>query len=99
MENYNQMVINKLIIFLVLSILPMIVGGWVAYRKKDYITRGVVISLLASWFGPVFMYFQPESKARQGEQEDEESWPSNGPLACMCFIAALILYAIVWSLF
>jgi hypothetical protein len=99
MDNYNQMVIDKLIIFLVLSILPMIVGGWVAYRKKDYVTRGVVISLLASWLGPVFMYFQPDSKAREGDKEDEESWPSSGPVACMCFVGALILYVIVWNLF
>lgn len=99
MENYGQMVWNKIIIFIVFSIIPMIVGGWVAHIKKDYIARGAVISLFASWFGPIFMYFQPDSKAREGDGEDEESWPSNGPLACMCFVAALILYYIVWSLF
>lgn len=99
MENIDQQVINKLIIFLVLSILPMIVGGWVSHHKKDYIARGVVISLFSSWFGPIFMYFQPESKARQGDDEDDKSWPSNGPAACMCFIGAIILYYIVRSLF
>ena len=99
MDNYNQMVIDKLIIFLVFSILPMIVGGWVAHRKKDYITRGVVVSLLSSWFGPIFMFFQPDSKARLGDAEDDESWPANGPLACMCFVGALILYFVIKSLF
>ncbi len=99
MESIDQQVINKLIIFLVLSILPMIVGGWVAHIKKDYIARGVAISLFSSWFGPLFMYFQPDSKARQDDDEDEKSWPANGPAACMCFIGAVILYFIISSLF
>jgi hypothetical protein len=98
MENYGQMVWNKIIIFIVLSIIPMIVGGWVAYRKKDYIARGVVISLFASWFGPIFMYFQPDSKARQGDTGDEQSWPANGPLACMCFIASILVYYVISQL-
>lgn len=99
MENYGQAVWNKIILFVVLSVAPMIVGGWVAHFKKDYIARGVVISLFSSWLGPVFMYFQPESKARQGDDEDDRSWPSNGPAACMCFIGAIILYYIISSLF
>jgi hypothetical protein len=90
----EKMVWTKITIFIVLSIIPMIVGGWVAHRKKDYIARGVVISLFASWLGPVFMYMQPDSKARQGDAEDNESWPSNGPVACMCFVGAVILYYI-----
>jgi hypothetical protein len=95
MENYGQMVWNKIIIFIVLSVLPMIVGGWVAHLKKDFIARGVIISLFSSWFGPAFMYFQKDSKAREGDVEDDQSWPSNGPLACMCFIGAIILYFII----
>ena len=98
MENYGQMVWNKIIIFIVISIIPMIVGGWVAHRKKDFIARGVVISLFASWFGPVFMYMQPDSKARQGDAEDAEAWPANGPLACMCFVVAILLYFVISKL-
>jgi len=92
MENLGQMVWNKIIVFVLLSILPMIVGGWVAYRKKDYIARGVVVSLFSSWFGPLFMYFEAESKARQGDDEDEGSWPSTGPMASLCFIVSILLY-------
>ena len=95
MENYADMVWDKILIFIVFSIIPMIVGGWVARYKKDYITRGVVISLFASWFGPLFMFLSPESKARQGDQEDEDNWPANGPAACMCFISSVILYFLI----
>lgn len=76
-------------IFFVL--LPGLVGGAVARMKNDFFSRGLVISIFSSWFGPLFMYFTRPSLAREGDAEDEESWPPSGPLACGALILVCVL--------
>jgi hypothetical protein len=56
-------------------ILVAILGGVVAYTKKDYVTRGMAICLFTYFWGLLALILSPASKARSGEQHDEHRWP------------------------
>ncbi len=91
-----QLTWNFVLLCIIFGVIPILVGGWIAYRKNDFISRGVVISLFSSWYGPIFMYFSPPSRAREGDEEDMASWPTTGPFACLSFIATcLVVYLVV----
>jgi hypothetical protein len=67
----------------------MIVGGIVAAGKKDFVGRGVAVSMFAGLFGPLLMSLDSPSRAREG---DGEIWPSRGP-------EAVILNVVMVSVF
>jgi len=68
----------------------MILGGIIAYQKKDFISRGVSISLFSGIFGPLFMIFSPPSRVREG---DKSPWPDRAPEAT---ILNIVLFVIVY---
>ncbi len=90
---------GKVVIGLIVVVAPMIAGGFVAQWKKDFFSRGMMISLLSSWFGPMFMIFCQPSRARQDDPDDMQSWPSTGPMASLCFLGACILIYLIAKLF
>ena len=80
-----------------LVVLPSLVGGWMAVRKNDFFSRGFILSLLSSWYGPIFIYLAPPSRAREGDRLDQESWPLNGPIANMCLIATAVVGYLIYK--
>ena len=60
------------------TIVAMVVGGIVASAKKDYPSRGAVVSMFAGLFGPLFMALDQPSNTREGESK---IWPVRGPEA------------------
>ena len=76
-------------ITIVYTIVAMVAGGIVAAAKKDYVGRGVAVSMLAGLFGPLFMAMDRPSGARQGS---EEIWPSRGPEAAILNILLLAVF-------
>ncbi|MGD8561794.1 MAG: hypothetical protein PVG03_04640 [Desulfarculaceae bacterium] len=78
-------------------LIPALVGGWLARQKGDFYSRGFIISLISSWWGPLFIHLSPQSKAKHGDSEDKDAWPQNGPLANMCFIASCVVVYIIYK--
>ncbi|MGD8368959.1 MAG: hypothetical protein PVG78_15080 [Desulfobacterales bacterium] len=60
------------------TLISMLIGGFVAARKKDFATRGVAVSMFAGLFGPLFMALDQTSRARE---DAEDIWPARGPEA------------------
>jgi hypothetical protein len=58
------------------SLFVTVLGGAVAYFKRDYITRGMAICFFTSLWGVLAMVLSPSSKARVGDEHDRQFWPS-----------------------
>lgn len=74
----------KISIF-VLLVLYLLVCGSVAYNKKDYISRGIVLGLFANHYSLAVMQTSEDSRART----DNSKWPDFG-LAVILMIFKLI---------
>ena len=72
-----------------------VIGAIIAFKKKDFISRGFSISLLTGIFGLAVMLFSPQSKAREGDKSDFHSWPELRGLAPILFIGLLIFLLII----
>jgi hypothetical protein len=68
MDTFDYYVIAGVIIVAVL-------GGVIAYTKKDYVTRGMAICFFTNFWGLLALILSPASKARSGEEHDEHQWP------------------------
>ena len=55
-----------------------LLGGLVAWRKGDFFSRGLCISLMGGIFVPIFFAFSPRSHAREGDQTDLDLWHVHG---------------------
>lgn len=55
--------------------LIVVLGGAVAYIKRDYTTRGMSICFFTSFWGLLALILSRCSKARSGDEYNEHNWP------------------------
>lgn len=79
-------------------ILATVVGGLLAFFKKDYFTRGAAITFLTGVFGILAMALSAPSKARLGDNHDKHYWPGYSPLAVLGNFAFIALVYIISKL-
>lgn len=74
-----------------------LLGGWVAMKKGDYFSRGLVMSLFSGFMGPLFLYFSPHSTARQPGGDEEKPWHTNGvfPAIIHTVLVLVVYFAVV----
>jgi hypothetical protein len=73
-------------------------GGFVAYRKGDFFSRGVAITAFTNIFGLIFMLKAPPSRARTGDENDIKNWHIHGAIGGLCFIAFNGLFVLLGSI-
>lgn len=76
--------------WIVFYLLISFIGGIIAYIKNDYFTRGFFICFFTGIFGIIAMLFSPKSKAKEGNEGDEHSWPKYGGIALLAAIVSLL---------
>jgi hypothetical protein len=57
------------------TFLVVVLGGAVAYFKRDFVSRGMAICFFTSLCGLLALILSPPSKARLGDPHDEHCWP------------------------
>lgn len=82
---------TKALLFLVLYVPIIIIGGIVAYKKGDFFSRGAAICAITWFFGLFFIIKAPNSKARAGDKEDLFSWHGHGANGGIVFLACIVL--------
>ena len=87
----------ELIVYM--NLISAIVGGILAYHKKDYFTRGFFICLFTGALGIIAIILSPASKAKQGDQEDYHAWPKYGSYAVLFLLFASSLLLIISFIF
>lgn len=82
-----------------MNLISAIVGGILASYKKDYFTRGFFICLFTSILGLIAIIISPESKAKQGDQDDYHAWPKYGSYAVLFLLFGSSLLLIISLIF
>lgn len=74
-----------------------LLGGWIALKKGDYFSRGLVMSLFSGFLGPLFLYFAPASTAREPGGDQDNPWHTNGvfPAIIHTLLVLVIYFAVV----
>ena len=80
-----------------ITLISAVIGGIIAYLKRDYFSRGLFICLFTSIFGLLAIILSPKSKAKKGDKEDYHGWPEYGAYAVI-FIMFGSLIVLVLSL-
>jgi hypothetical protein len=83
---------TKALLFLMLYVPPIIIGGIIAYKKGDFFSRGAAICAITWFFGLAFLVIAPKSKARLGDKEDLFSWHGHGANGGILFLACIVLF-------
>jgi hypothetical protein len=83
---------TKMLLFLVLYVPVIFLGGIVAHRKGDFFSRGAAICVITWVFGLFFMIKAPDSKARAGDKEDLFSWHSHGANGGILFFVCIVSF-------
>ncbi|NIM18393.1 MAG: hypothetical protein GTO45_40960 [Candidatus Aminicenantes bacterium] len=81
-------------ILLIYIVFSSILGAIIAYKKKDFFSRGLFISMITGLMGAATLFFTPDSKAKEGDEYDLHSWPKQRGLAPILFIGLLIFLPI-----
>lgn len=81
------------------SLFIALIGGILAYYKKDYFTRGFFICLFTNVLGLFAIIFSPESKAKLEDDADCHTWPEYGSYAVLFLLFGSLLLLIISFIF
>lgn len=81
-------------ILLIYIVISSILGAVIAYKKKDFFSRGLFISMITGMLGVATLLFAPNSSAKESNEYDLHSWPKQRGLAPILFISLLIFLPI-----
>ncbi len=84
----------EIVIYVILT--SAIIGGFIAYTKNDYFSRGFFICLITSVFGIIAIILSPKSKAKEGDKKDYHGWPKYGSYAVLFIMGfSFLLYILL----
>jgi len=85
------------VVMAVYLVVACLLGGLVAWKKGDYFSRGLCISLMAGIFAPIYFAFSPRSHAREGDENDLLLWHVHGVFATITHVLVIFLAWLVWQ--
>ena len=72
--------------------LTLLAGGFIAYVKNDYFSRGFFICLFTGIFGLIVLVKSKPSLAKEGNEYDQQFWPANSYYALIGMAFSFLIF-------
>jgi hypothetical protein len=92
----GDIIIPLLFMYFIISALA---GGYIAYKKGDFFTRGFFIALFTGIWGISILLFTSASKARENKTSDKHYWPRESWISLVLMAANIIVLMCAGKIF
>jgi TctA family transporter len=80
-------------------VVSALIGGYIAFKKEDYFTRGFFMTLFTGIWGISILIFASPSKAKENKKSDKHYWPRESWIALILMALNLMMIVFLGNLF